>query len=83
VADAPAPAGVRTVVRHSADLAGQAAALTRAVPSAGNETVPGTGVLELVLGDGFDGQVRATPAGEATAPAVTTLAGLDSAAGCG
>jgi LCP family protein required for cell wall assembly len=84
VGDAPVPAGGRTVVRHSADLAGEAAALARAVPSAGNEPVPGTGVLQLVLGDGFDGQVRAAPAGAAAPPAVTTLAALASAAaGCG
>ncbi|WP_028925585.1 LCP family protein [Pseudonocardia acaciae] len=70
VGNAPPAPGGRTVIRHSPDRAEQAAALAAAVPSALTEPAPGTvGQLDLVLGDGFDGQVRAAPmAGIATAP---------------
>jgi len=75
VGDAPPSAGGRTLIRHSADRANQAAALADAVPSAVSETVPGvTGLLDLVLGDGFDGQIRAAPAG--TGGADQSAAGL-------
>jgi len=68
VGDAPPTDGGRTIIRHSADRADQAAALAAAVPSAVSETVPGsTGLLDLVLGDSFDGQVKASPAAGAAA----------------
>ncbi|HTF49563.1 MAG TPA: LCP family protein [Pseudonocardia sp.] len=89
VGDAPPSEGGRTVIRHSADRSDQAAALADAVPSAVSETVPGvTGMLDLVLGDGFDGQVRAAPVASSGAPAtaiapvaVRTLSAL--AGSCG
>jgi LCP family protein required for cell wall assembly len=77
VGDASKQRGDRTVVRHSADRADQAEAVTEAVPSAVSETVPGaTGLLELVLGDGFDGQVRAAPAASAGAASGGVQAGV-------
>ena len=75
VGDAPPSEGGRTVIRHSADRSDQAAALADAVPSAVSETVPGvTGMLDLVLGDGFDGQVRAAPVASSGAPATAPVA---------
>jgi len=77
VGDAPPSEGGRTVIRHSADRSNQAAPLADAVPSAVSETVPGvTGLLDLVLGDGFDGQVRAAPvvSGGSSGPAPVAVA---------
>jgi hypothetical protein len=61
VGDAPHTAGGRTVIRASADQAASAAVLSRAVPDATVQTVPGSNVLDLVLGDSFSGQVLAAP----------------------
>ena len=77
VGDAPETAGGRTVIKHSADRADQAAALAAAVPSAVNETVPGAGVVQLVLGDSFDGQVRAALSGPPAAATPTSSAPRD------
>jgi LytR cell envelope-related transcriptional attenuator len=80
VGNAPPSPGGRTVIRHSPDRADQAAVLAAAVPSAVTEPAPGTtGQLQLVLGDGFDGQVRAAPTPSAGSsaddPQVLTVAG--------
>jgi LCP family protein required for cell wall assembly len=85
VGDAPPSEGGRTVIRHSADRSDQAAALADALPSAVSETVPGvTGLLDLVLGDGFDGQVRAAPVASGGAPAPVAVRTLSALAGsCG
>jgi anionic cell wall polymer biosynthesis LytR-Cps2A-Psr (LCP) family protein len=77
VGDAPETADGRTVIKHSADRSDQAAALAAAVPSAVNETVPGAGVVQLVLGDSFDGQVRAAPSGSPAAAAPSSSAPRD------
>nr|MDQ2707696.1 LCP family protein [Actinomycetota bacterium] len=53
-------ASPRTVIRHSPDRAEQAATLAAAVPTAVTQETPGpAGLLELVLGNGFDGEVKA------------------------
>jgi LCP family protein required for cell wall assembly len=67
VGDAPHTAGGRTVIRASADQAASAAVLSRAVPDATVQTVPGSNVLDLVLGDSFSGQVLAAPAAGSSA----------------
>jgi LCP family protein required for cell wall assembly len=75
VGDADPTDGGRTMIRHSADRSTQAATVAAAVPSAVNQTVPGPpGVLELVLGDGFDGEV--TTAGLGGAPESPLLSGV-------
>ena len=70
----------QTVIRAAADQAGQAAALAQAVPSAVVQQVPGTKTLDLVIGDSFDGQIQAAPAGSAAqnrqAPALVTAASV-------
>jgi LCP family protein required for cell wall assembly len=82
VADAPPTDGGRTIIRHSADRADQAAVLAASIPSAVSETVPGSaGLLDLVVGDSFDGQVKASPAaataaGTATGPGNSAPVGL-------
>lgn len=82
VGDSPPTEGGRTIIRHSADRADQAATLAAAVPSAVSETVPGsTGLLDLVLGDSFDGQVKASSAAGAGAAAPAGLRTLSSATG--
>jgi hypothetical protein len=82
VGDAPPTEGGRTIIRHSADRADQAAVLAAALPSAVSETVPGsTGLLDLVLGDSFDGQVKPSPASGAAAAAPVGLRTLGSATG--
>jgi LCP family protein required for cell wall assembly len=82
VGDAPPSDGGRTVIRHSADRGDQAAALANAVPSAVSETVPGTtGLLDLVLGDSFDGQVRAAPVTATGDPATGGLRTLSAVSG--
>ncbi|MDT7630144.1 MAG: hypothetical protein QOI50_2074, partial [Pseudonocardiales bacterium] len=82
VGDAPPSDGGRTVIRHSADRGDQAAVLANAVPSAVSETVPGTtGLLDLVLGDSFDGQVRATPVTATGDPATGGLRTLSAVSG--
>jgi LCP family protein required for cell wall assembly len=76
VGDAPHSADGKTIIRNSPDEAAQAAALATSVPDAQTESVSGTGILQLVLGDSFDGQVRAAaPAsGPAQGPALVTAA---------
>lgn len=75
--DSPRLADGKTVIRGSSDQADQAATLAQAVPSAVTQTIPGTGTLELVLGDSFDGQVRAVqPPTAATPPSLVTAAAL-------
>jgi hypothetical protein len=50
----------RTVVRYSPDRSEQAATVEAAVPGAVAQPTPGpAGLLELVLGDDFDGEVKA------------------------
>jgi LCP family protein required for cell wall assembly len=82
VGDSPPTEGGRTIIRHSADRADQAATLADAVPSAVSETVPGsTGLLDLVLGDSFGGQVKASSVAGAGAAAPAGLRTLSSATG--
>lgn len=76
VGDAPHQADGRTVIKASPDQAAQAAALAQAVPDAKVQTVSGTGILDLVLGDSFDGQVSATPTAGSAGPALLTSAQL-------
>lgn len=84
VGNAPPSPGGRTVIRHSPDRADQAAVLAAAVPSAVTEPAPGTaGQLQLVLGDGFDGQVRAAPAAGAGSPTDATQVLTVAATSCG
>ncbi|MGQ0482839.1 MAG: LCP family protein, partial [Pseudonocardia sp.] len=60
VGDAEPTEGGETVVRHSPDRADQAATVAAAVPGAVSRAVPGPpGLLELVLGENFDGAVKA------------------------
>ena len=76
VSQAPHQPGGRTVIRASADQSAQADALSGALPDAKVDTVPGTGTLELVIGDSFNGQVSATPTANSTTPALLTAAQL-------
>jgi LCP family protein required for cell wall assembly len=68
-----------TVIRHSADRAEQAATVAAAVPGATTKEVAGeSGLLELVLGDGFDGEVKAPVGASAVLPAgVNTVNAAD------
>jgi LCP family protein required for cell wall assembly len=60
VGDAKATTDGRTVIRYSPDRADQAATVGAAVPGAVAQPAPGpAGLLELVLGDDFDGEVKA------------------------
>jgi LCP family protein required for cell wall assembly len=68
--------GGSSVIRASADQAAGSTTLARAVPGAIVQTVPGTGVLELVLGDSFDGQVQAAPGSTTAGPSLVTAAAL-------
>lgn len=62
VGNAPEPAAT-TVVRHSPDRSDAAALLAGTVPAAQQVSAPGTsGILQLVLGDSFDGSVQAPSA---------------------
>lgn len=85
VGDAPPSPGGRTIIRHSPDRTNQAAVLAVAVPSAIPEVAPGTtGLLELVLGDSFDGQVRAAPAStEASSNGFRTMTGASTSCASG
>lgn len=79
VANAPEPAA-DTVIRFSPDRSAQAQVVAAAVPSA--RAVPdatASGVLQLLLGNSFDGTVRAVAATSPTAPP----AGPTAAADCG
>jgi hypothetical protein len=74
--------GGRTLIRHSPDRADQAVAVMAAVPAAINEDVPGSaGLLELVVGDSFDGVVKAAAAApdSGTPAAQVTLRPADGA----
>ncbi|HTK66637.1 MAG TPA: LCP family protein [Pseudonocardia sp.] len=60
IGDAKGVSDGRTVVRYSPDRADQAATVEAAVPGAVAQPTPGpAGLLELVLGDDFDGEVKA------------------------
>jgi hypothetical protein len=60
IGDAGGAADGRTVVRYSPDRADQAATVEAAVPGAVAQPTPGpAGLLELVLGNDFDGEVKA------------------------
>ncbi|WP_028938377.1 LCP family protein [Pseudonocardia spinosispora] len=75
--DSPHLEDGKSVIRSSPDQADQAATLAQAVPSAITQTVSGTGTLELVLGDSFDGQVQAAQGPAAAAPpSLVTAAAL-------
>jgi LCP family protein required for cell wall assembly len=52
-----------TVIRASDDHMDQAAGLAKAIPSASVQRVPGSGDLELVVGDSFDGRIAASVTG--------------------
>jgi LCP family protein required for cell wall assembly len=76
VGDATRQASGRTVIQASADQTDQAAALAQAVPDATVQTVSGTNILELVLGDSFDGQIAAAPSAVPAGPPLHTSAQL-------
>lgn len=68
-ADAPTP---QTVIRFSPDRAAAADLLAETVPSATTAPDPGaSGVLQLVLGQSFDGVIRAATTTGSAAPAAT------------
>ena len=80
VGNATASADGRTVIRYSPDQADQAATVGAAVPGAVAQPAPGpAGLLELVLGDDFDGEVKApTTDGTTKLPSnLSTVNGAD------
>jgi hypothetical protein len=75
VANAARPA-TDTVIRFSPDRSAEAQVVASAVPSA--RSVPdatASGVLQLVLGDSFDGTIRAIPPTPAGGPAAGPVSG--------